>query len=86
MSNVVEYKRPARKTMREAFSAHVVDMKNKTTREWREMQDKQRKERAYYNLVAAYRENYLIFGDTAEADAMRIKADMEARRVLACQL
>ncbi len=86
MADVVQYRSRLEKERRAAIGDPVViSMRNRCDEELQRLQAEQRNRQFTTKLASALREIYMIHGDTSITDAIKVNADLEARKILSCQ-
>ncbi len=84
MAEVLDYRRrlERRKAMGDAV---VISMRNSCDAEYKRLQAEQRDRQFATALASALRQIYMVHGDSCMSDAIKINADLEARKILSCQ-
>ena len=86
MADVIEYRSKLEKERRAAIGDPVViSMRNRCDEELKRLQTEQRNRQYQTALASALRQIYMTYGDTSMTDAIKINADIEARKILSCQ-
>lgn len=86
MAEVLQYRSKLEKDRRAALGDPVViSMRNACDAELKRLQVEQRNRQYTTALAVALRQIYMTYGDTSMSDAIKINADIEARKILSCQ-